>query len=106
MASRCLVVSVVWTVVLPVSELRADQDECDPQSGMGWTMTRLDMDVHINAADSTMMVEGAVELRLDCAESYGPTLAVNTEKPAMQWERVQSDPNAKAECGCGESFSV
>jgi len=59
-----------------------------PQSGTGWTMTRLDLQVRVENVEPALVVEGTATLRLDQETSPGPTLWVNSAAPGMQWRSV------------------
>ncbi len=74
------------------------------RSGIGWTMTRLDLDVTVDAAGRQTRLKGTARLRLDLDESYGPTLAVNVRRAVMRWVSLETtSANAQIETGLRRS---
>lgn len=65
--------------------------------GVGWSMQRLDLDVRLTDDPPAMTVSGAAVLRLELEASRGPTLVVNTRKPAMRWVSVDAPAGAEVE---------
>lgn len=68
--------------------------------GVGWTMTRLDLDVTLAPAERQIRLTGTARLRLDMEESYGPTVAVNTRRAVMRWVSLET-PSGKAKIETG-----
>ncbi len=61
-------------------------------SGMGWAMTSLDLDIRIQPEQETVFVEGKARMRLNQRASHGPTIWLNARKEVMRFTRV-SAPN-------------
>lgn len=59
-------------------------------SGTGWTTTNLDLEVVVLPEDHRLEVAGTMRLRLDRDASFGPTIAVNADRPVMRFERVDA----------------
>ena len=71
---------------------------CAGQSpGAGWTVTRIDVDVHVGLDERRLEYEGVVRARLDHLEhSSGPTLHLNVRRtgagdPALRFTGVECD---------------
>lgn len=60
------------------------------RSGMGWTMTRLDLEVVLENEPPAMWIEGTCQLRLDIGHSSGPTLVVNGGMAALHWGHLEA----------------
>jgi hypothetical protein len=77
----------------------------DPFEGTGWTMTRLDLEVRIEKAEPSLVIQGMMNLRLDQETSKGPTLWLNMRESAMKWIHLRGDEVARVEFGTAEHFS-
>jgi len=73
-------------------------------AGAGWTVTRIDLDVHVQPDEQRLEYEGRVHLRLDHTErSSGPTLYLNVRRnvegdPVLRFTEVECD-GAEADWG-------
>ena len=51
----------------------------DDDSGRGWTMVRLDLELTVAPEDTLVYVEGTATLRLDAESSHGPSLSLRPD---------------------------
>ena len=54
-------------------------------SGMGWRLTRVDLEIEPEPALRRFQVSGSVSLILEIEESFGPSLVVNSRGPIMEF---------------------
>jgi hypothetical protein len=77
----------------------------DSFEGTGWTMTRLDLEVKIEKAEPSLVVQGMMTLRLDQEISEGPTLWLNMRESAMKWIHLRGEEVARVEFGTPDDSS-
>jgi Peptidase family M1 domain len=63
--------------------------------GMGWTLTRLDLDITLLPKEGRMRVAGTAWVRLEIESSMGPTLAMNAMKKVMRFLSVDAPTGAE-----------
>jgi hypothetical protein len=68
-------------------------------------MTRLDLEVRIEKAEPSLVIQGMMTLRLDQETSRGPTLWLNMREAAMKWIHLRGDEVARVEFGTGDHVS-
>lgn len=99
---RCNAIARVLlpTLFLLVTVTARAGDSQDPASmGVGWTMTRLDLDVTLDPQKRQIRLSGTACLRLEMDKSFGPTLAVNTRDNVMRWVACDGPAGARIEMG-------
>jgi len=57
-------------------------------SGLGWTMTSMDLDIRIQPKQETVSIEGKARLRLNQDVSMGPTIWLNARDEVMRFTHV------------------
>jgi len=92
-------------LVFALLALGAVAHAIDSYQGTGWTMTRLDLEVRIEKAESSLVIQGMMTLRLDQETSRGPTLWLNIREAAMKWVDLRGDEVARVEFGTADRFS-
>jgi aminopeptidase N len=60
-------------------------------------MTRLDLEVRIEKAEPSLVIQGMMTLRLDQETSQGPTLWLNLSESAMKWIHLRGEEVARVE---------
>ena len=73
------------------------QEQSALESGVGWTMTNLDLQVRIENDDPSMTVEGTMTVRLDIDRSSGPSFALNLSSTAMRWVTLDGPENSQVQ---------
>ena len=81
--------TVFCTLILLVP-MAARTSACQ-DDGSGWQIKQLDLDVTLLPEQSRMDVQGTMELELLNKRSFGPTIAVNSKKPNMNFKYVEAD---------------
>ncbi|HEV8114580.1 MAG TPA: M1 family aminopeptidase [Planctomycetota bacterium] len=61
-------------------------------SGVGWRMVSLDLDLEFAPADGQMEGRGTAVLELDGASSFGPTIGMNARECLMRFTSVEARP--------------
>ncbi len=71
----------------------------DLSTGGGWSMSRLDLDIHLDPEARTARFEGRATVRLDIEQSPGPAFIVNFANPIMTWVSLEGPEGAQTTIG-------
>jgi len=59
---------------------------CSPSwKGLGWTVTRLDLEVRVSNEEPSMTIGGTLQVRLDADRSFGPSFCINSMGSGIRW---------------------
>ena len=88
---------IIALLLFAIPTLSSAQEQPDLESGVGWTMTNLDLEVRIENDDPSMTVEGTMTVRLDIDRSSGPSFALNLSSTAMRWVTLDGPKNSQVQ---------
>lgn len=67
-----------------------------PRDGMGWSVTRVDVDVRVDNVEPTMKIRGTLVARLDAESSFGPSFRINGNRSGLAWRSIAASGATEA----------
>jgi len=67
------------------------------EDGIGWTVTRLDLEVRVYNDEPSMTMGGTLQVRLDHDRSFGPSFRINSLQSGVRWISLEAPGKNKVE---------